>query len=179
MLTYKKSDAPLEIVGYLDSDFVGYLYIEKSISGYIFTLPNGVISWKSSKQTVTTSSMMYVEFVDCYEATEQTIWFMKFIPGLRVVDSIEKSLKIYYDNESSVQYSYNNKKSDVVKHINIKYYVVKEKIQDHTITLEHISTKRMLANPFTKVLPPNVFKEHVADMGLRESLWFLDTKGHK
>jgi hypothetical protein len=40
MLTYKKSDAPLEIVGYLDSDFVGYLYIEKSISGYIFTLPN-------------------------------------------------------------------------------------------------------------------------------------------
>jgi hypothetical protein len=73
MLTYKKSDAPLEIVGYLDSDFVGYLYIEKSISGYIFTLPNGVISWKNSKQTITTSSMMYVEFVDCYEATEQTI----------------------------------------------------------------------------------------------------------
>jgi hypothetical protein len=58
-----------------------------------------------------------------------------------VVDNIEKSLKIYYDNEPVVQYSYNNKKSDVVKHNNIKYYVVKEKIQDHTISLEHISTK--------------------------------------
>jgi hypothetical protein len=87
-----------------------------------------------------------------------------------VVDSIEKPLKIYCDNEPPVQYSYNNKKSDVSKYINIKYYIVKEKIQDRTISLEHISTKQMLADPFTKGLPPNVFKEHIAGMGLRESL---------
>jgi hypothetical protein len=68
---------------------------------------------------------MYAEFVTCYEPTEQVEWFKKFVPGLTVVDSIEKSLKIYCDNELAVQYSYNNKKSDVAKHINIKYYVVK------------------------------------------------------
>jgi hypothetical protein len=28
----------------------------------------------------------------------------------------------------------------------------------------------MLADPLTKGLPPNVFKEHVAGMGLRDSL---------
>jgi hypothetical protein len=44
MLTYKKSDAPLEIVGYSDSDFTGCLDTEKSTSGYIFTLANGAIS---------------------------------------------------------------------------------------------------------------------------------------
>jgi hypothetical protein len=44
MLAYKKSDAPLEIVGYLDSNFEGCLDTEKSTSGYIFTLTNGVIS---------------------------------------------------------------------------------------------------------------------------------------
>jgi hypothetical protein len=44
MLTYEKSDVPLEIVGYSDSDFAGYLDTEKSTSGYIFTLANGVIS---------------------------------------------------------------------------------------------------------------------------------------
>jgi hypothetical protein len=49
MLTYKKSDAPLEIVGYSDSYFAGCLDNEKSTLGYIFTLANGVISWKSSK----------------------------------------------------------------------------------------------------------------------------------
>jgi hypothetical protein len=40
MLTYKKSDAPLEIVGYSDSDFAGCLDTEKSTSGYIFILTN-------------------------------------------------------------------------------------------------------------------------------------------
>jgi hypothetical protein len=134
MLTYKKSDALIEIVGYSDSDFAGYLDIEKSTSKYIFTLVNGVISWKSSKQTITTSSMIYAKFVACYEGTEQVKWLKKFVPGLRVIDSIEKSLKIYCDNEPVVQYSYNNKKSDASKHINIKYYVVKEKIQDYTIS---------------------------------------------
>jgi hypothetical protein len=87
-----------------------------------------------------------------------------------MVDNIEKPLKIYCDNKPAVQYSYNNKKSDASKHINVKYYVVKEKILDHTISLEHISTKQMLADPFTKGLPSNVFNEHVVGMGLRESL---------
>jgi hypothetical protein len=69
MLTYKKSDAPLEIVGYSGSDFTSCLDTEKFTSKYIFTLANGVISWKSSKQTITTSSTMYAEFVACYETT--------------------------------------------------------------------------------------------------------------
>jgi hypothetical protein len=47
MSMYKKSDAPLEIVGYSDSDFACWLDIEKSTSGYIFTLTNRVISWKT------------------------------------------------------------------------------------------------------------------------------------
>jgi hypothetical protein len=71
MLMYKKSDAPLEIVGYSDSDFAGCLDTGKSISGYIFTLTNRVISWKSSKQTITTYSTMYAEFVACFESTRQ------------------------------------------------------------------------------------------------------------
>jgi hypothetical protein len=71
MLTYKKSDAPLEIVGYSDLDFTGCLDTEKFTLGYIFTLTNGSISWESSKQTITTSSTMYTEFVAYYEATGQ------------------------------------------------------------------------------------------------------------
>jgi hypothetical protein len=47
---------------------------------------------------------------------------------------------------------------------------VKKKIQYQTISLEYISTKKMIADPFMKGLPPNVFREHLADMGLRESI---------
>ena len=77
---------------------------------------------------------------------------------------------MYCDNESAVFYAHNNKSSGAAKHIDIKFYVVKEKNQNHSITLEHISTKKILTDPLTKGLPPNVFNEHIAGMGLRESL---------
>jgi hypothetical protein len=58
-----------------------------------------------------TSSMMYAEFVACYEAVGQAMWLKKFVLGLRVIDSIERSLKLYCDNEPTVLYAHNNKKT--------------------------------------------------------------------
>jgi hypothetical protein len=169
MLTYERSDS-LDIVGYSDLDFVGCLDTDRSTSGYVFKLTGGAISWSSSKHTVMTSSTMYAKFVACYEAMGQAMWLKKFVLGLRVVDSIERPLKLYYDNEPAVLYAHNNKKTKSAKYINIRFYVVKEKIQDQTISLEHISTKKMITDPFTKGLPPSVLREHLAGMSLRESL---------
>jgi hypothetical protein len=97
------------------------------------------------------------------------MWMKKFLPGLIVVDSIERPLRIYYKNESTIFYSYNNKSSGLAKFIDIKFYVGKEKIQDHAIKVEHIRTQ-MLVDPLTKGLPSNVFRQHVAGMGLRWSM---------
>ena len=137
MLTYRRSDS-LHIEGYTDSDYARDE--RKSMSGYIFTLAGGAISWRSSKQTVTTSSTMHAEFVACYEAIGQVNWVKKFMPGLKVVDDIHKPLKIYCDNNLAVCYAHNNKSSGVAKRIDIKYYIVKDKVQDHIISLEHIRT---------------------------------------
>ena len=49
----------------------------------------------------------------------------KFVPGSRVVDSIEKPLKLYRDNKPAVFYAHNNKSSGAAKQIDIKFYVVK------------------------------------------------------
>jgi hypothetical protein len=117
-----------------------------------------------------TSSTMYADFIACYEVVGQAMWLKKFVPGLRVVDSIERPQKLYCDNEPAVLYAYNNKKIKAAKHINIRFYVVKEKIQDQTISLEHISIKKMIADSLTKGLPPSVFREYLAGMGLRECL---------
>jgi hypothetical protein len=78
MLTYRRSDS-LHIEGYSNSDFAED--DRKSMLGYIFTLVGGAISWKSSKQTVTTSSTMYTEFVACYKATGQVNCLKKFMLG--------------------------------------------------------------------------------------------------
>ena len=89
---------------------------------------------------------------------------------MKVVDDIYRPLKLYCDNNPAVQYAHNNKSSGATKYIDIKYYVVKDKVRDHVISLEHITTEKLLADPHTKGLSPNVFREHVAGMGLKESL---------
>lgn len=68
MLIFRKSDN-LEVVGYSDVDFAGCVDTKKSTPGYMFTLAGGAISCKSSKYTLTASSIMQAEFVACYDAT--------------------------------------------------------------------------------------------------------------
>jgi hypothetical protein len=76
---------------------------------------------------------------------------------------------MYCDNHPAVYYAH-NKSSNASKPIEVKFYVVKDRIRDKTISLEHIGTKDMVADPLTKGLPPNVFQKHLTGMCLRESL---------
>ena len=51
----------------------------------------------------------------------------------------------------------------------LKYFSVKEEVQKHKVTIEHISIKLMIVDPLMKELPPKTFVEHVERMGLINS----------
>lgn len=165
MLTYRRSDN-IEIIGYSDSDFAGCQDSRKSTTGYIFLLAGGAIAWKSAKQTLIASSTMEAEFVACYEASNQAIWLRNFISGLRVVGRVDRPLRLFCDNNAAVLYSNNNRSSSKSRHIDIKFLVVKERVQSGSVSIEHIGTDFMVADPLTKALTPRVFQEHVARMGV-------------
>ena len=165
MLTYRRSDQ-LEIIGYTDSDFAGCQDSMKSTSGYVYLLAGGAVSWKSAKQSLIASSTMAAEFIACYEASNHGIWLQNFVTGLRIVDNIDRPLRLFCDNQSAVLYSNNNRSSMKSKHIDIKFLVVKERIQSGKLSIEHIGTNSMIADPLTKGLPPNMFHEHTARMGV-------------
>ena len=107
MLTYRRSDS-LHLEGYSDSDFAGDVDDRKSTLGYVFTLAGGAISWKSSKQTITTSSMMYAEFVACYEDTRQVNWLKKFIPrcGRTARNNTHSETLVFHQTLSTPKASY-------------------------------------------------------------------------
>ena len=167
MLTYRRSDH-FEVIGYSDSDFARCQDSRRSTSGYIYLLGGGAISWRSAKQTLIASSTMAAEFVACYEASNHGIWLRNFVTRLCIVDGIERPLKLYCDNKSAVLYSNNNRSSTKSKHIDIKFLVVKERVQSGQICIEHLGTNSMIADPLTKGLPPKVFHEHTARMGVLE-----------
>ncbi|XP_062162155.1 secreted RxLR effector protein 161-like [Alnus glutinosa] len=73
ILTYRRSNI-LDVVGYSDADFASCSDDRRSTSRYIFMMAEGAVSWKSVKQTLTTSSTMEAEYIAYYQATCQAIW---------------------------------------------------------------------------------------------------------
>ena len=90
------------------------------------------------------------------------------------MEGIERPFKIYCDNKSTVLYSNNNRSSTKSKHIDIKFLIVKERVQSDQLSIEHIDTNSMNADPLIKGLPPKVFHEHTAYMGVVsiDDMWF-------
>ena len=82
-----------------------------------------------------------------------------------MVDSIVRPLKLFCDNTTAVFFSKNGKYSSGSKHIEIKYLVVRERVQKHQVSIENLSTTMMIADLLTKALQCKIFKEHVLRMG--------------
>ena len=156
----------LEVVGYSDSNFAGYVDSHKSTSGYIFILASGAISWRSVKQTLTATFTMEAEFISCFEATSHGVWLKSFIFKLRIVDSISRPLSIYCGNSTVFFMAKNNKSGSRSKHIDIKYLAIREHVKEKKVVIEHISTELMIVDHLTKGMPPLKFKDHVVNMGL-------------
>jgi hypothetical protein len=57
--------------GFTDSDWAGDKDSRKSTSGYLYTLYNGSISWKSAKQPVVATSSTEAEYIACTEAAKE------------------------------------------------------------------------------------------------------------
>ena len=50
--------------------------------------------------------------------------------------------------------------------VDLKYLVVKKRVQKQQVSIENIMTTLMVADPLTKGLPPKAYLEHVMRMGL-------------
>jgi len=131
----------------------------------MFFLAGGVVSWRSAKHTLTTTSTMETQLVSCFEATFHGVR-KSFISGLRVLEFISRPLKLYYDNSDVVFMVKNNKSASQSKHIDIKYLAIRECFKEKKLIIEHVSIELMIIDPLTKDMPPKTFKDHVVRMRL-------------
>ncbi|KAM1185013.1 hypothetical protein ACFX2G_014666 [Malus domestica] len=164
MLVYGRKEN-LELVGYTDSDLAGDVNDRKSTGSYVFMLSGGAVSWKSAKQTIIATSTMEAEFVACFEGMKQAV------VDLRIVDSVQRPVKMYCDNNSVVFFAKNNRRTSASRLMDVKFLKVREKVRKGAIQVEHLSTNAMIADPLTKALPIGVFKfkAHVSRMGVLET----------
>lgn len=94
-----------------------------------------------------------------------------FLSQTKLVDSIISiPSKIHCDNSTVVSFTRNNKRSTNSKHIDLKYYSVREKVKHGELDIVKINTLKQLPDPFTKALAIAVFQEHVANIGILPTL---------
>lgn len=72
----------------------------------------------------------------------------EFVARPYAVDSILGFIKITVDNSSVLFYSKSNKMSSDSKHIEIKYFEVRDKVKERQTIIKHIYTEAMIVDPW-------------------------------
>ena len=89
-------------MGYTYSSFQLHLDDSKSKSGFVFTLNEGVVSWKSSKKITIADLTIEAEYIAASDAAKETVWLKKFIANLGVIPSISKPIPTLCDNNGAI-----------------------------------------------------------------------------
>ena len=82
----------MEIVGYVDSNYVGDLDRRKSLITYVFTLCGNVITWKITLQSIVALSTIKAKYMAATKAVKETIWLKGLVGDL----GLQKKLTIMY-----------------------------------------------------------------------------------
>lgn len=162
-LMYSRNESDVPVIGYVDSDWGSDAIDRKSVTGWIFKVFGATVSWCSRKQKTIALSSTEAEYIAACDAAVEAIWLKGLLNDLQINVGV---VKINEDNQGCIAMSKNceNKR---VKHIDIKYHFLREKIGDGSIMLEYIETENQLADICTiKSLPKPEFEKHRSRMQL-------------
>jgi len=99
-LTFEKdSTGKQECIGYVDSNYAGDLDKCRSTMGYVFTISQAPVSWRSILQSTITLSTTEAEYMAMTEAMKEAIWLQGLLDDLGIKHDL---LKINCDSMSAI-----------------------------------------------------------------------------
>ena len=75
---------------------------------------------------------------------------------------------VYNDNKDAIAYAKDPKYHVKMKHIDMRFNYVRDLTEQKELNMVYISTHEMLADPFTKPIPKDVFRKHMEFLRLRK-----------
>lgn len=128
----------------------------KGHTGGTMTMGKGSVYSTAGGQKLVARSSTESELIGVHDVMPQIIWTGYFLKaqGLEVVESI-----LYQDNMSSMLLEKNGRRSSTkrTRHINIRYFFVKDRVDSGEVRIVHCPTKEMVADYFTKPLQGALF----------------------
>ena len=113
---------------------------------------------KSTKQKMNTKSTTESEIVGASDYLPDTIWLLRFLEeqGYKVDKCV-----LMQDNESAIKIEKNGKRSGSkrTRHMDIRYFFIKDRVNSENITIKYCPTESMLADFFKKTLQGALFNK--------------------
>ena len=94
--------------------------------------------------------MAEAEFIATYSACCEVIWIQKLILG--IFDMEVDTTVIFCDNQSYINMTENPTFHDKSKHIEIRYFYIRDMVQKRAIKIQYVSTDEQVADVLTKPL---------------------------
>jgi hypothetical protein len=158
----------LDLICYSDADFAGDLNDRKSTSGNIILFGGTAVSWLSKKQGCVAKSTMEAEYISCSTLVSTAVWAKRFIDYLNI-GIPKKAVDVFCDNKSAIFLIKSGANSSKGKHIDVKYHYIQDIVERGEVKVDYIPSEHMVADPMTKGLTLEKFREHVGKMGLKSS----------
>ena len=136
----------------------------RAISGYVFMVNGGAVSWSSKKQELVTLLMTEAEYVAQTHTAKEAVQIHCLF--MELFGPIDGPTTLFSDSKSDISLTHNSHYHAHTKHINIHYHFICYIIEAGTIKLVYCSTDDMTANMLTKALPSMKAKHFASALGL-------------
>ena len=80
-----KTGKPRVLQGYVDADYAGDLDQRRSMTSYVFTGAECVISWKTELQDTVALSMTEAEYMVAVKASKKALWLRELIETFSII----------------------------------------------------------------------------------------------
>lgn len=155
-----------EFEAYTDSDYAGDLDDRKSTSGSVFLMAGGAVSWSSKKQPIVALSTTEAEYIAAVSCATQGIWMTRVLGEFG--EEYGDCITIKCDNSSAIQLSKNPVHHGRSKHIEVRFYYLRDLTKEGKVKLMHCGTQDQLADIMTKPLKLETFRKLKGMLGLVE-----------
>jgi hypothetical protein len=81
---------------------------ELGVTGYIFLVNGGAVSWRSCKQSLMAQSTKESEYMDAAKAANEGVWLRKFAIELGVFPNMRDHVNIFCDNSATYLIPWNS-----------------------------------------------------------------------
>ena len=120
------------------------------MTGYIFTLAGGAISWAARLQTIVAMSTAEAEYVAGAEAAMEAMCIQNIL--LEALPTLKVNMDIAMDNQAALVMSTDPTYSRRTRHIELKWHYIRELIKKGKLTLRKVASEENPADMLTKAL---------------------------